>query len=130
MALCRIGDKFGVNGLRDEATAEILVAAKTALKSSSAMQFFWEFFQMSQEGVQRMRPSIIALAAEDVSKLTVSPRFHEFVANNPAATCLLVEALGKNIPKGMGNVEGQSSPGLTGRGAFRGRGRRGSRSYC
>ncbi len=128
MALCRIGDKFGVNKLRDEAVAEILLGAKEALKSSSAMRFFWEFLQMPQEAVQRMRPSIIALAAEDVNKLTVSPRFKEFVANNPAVACLLVEALGKNIPKGTGNAEDQRPPSRTGRGAFRGRGRGGYRA--
>ncbi len=125
MALCRIGDKFGVNRLRDEAGAEILLAAKEALKSSSAMRFFWEFLQMPQEGVQRMRPTVIALAAEDVNKLTVSPRFPEFVANNPTVAGLLVQALGEKIPNGVGNADGQKSPGRTGRGAFRGRGSRG-----
>ena len=127
MALCRIGDKFGVNRLRNRATAEIRVAAKMALKSSSAMQFFEEFLQMSQEGVQRMRPTIIAWVAEDVNKLTMSPHFHGFVATNPAVACHLIEALGKKIAEGMENVEDQSSLSLTGRGAFRGRGRGGYR---
>ncbi len=127
MALCRIGDKFGVNRLKDKAAAEILLAAEEALKSSSAMHFFWEFLQMPHEGVQRMRSNVVALAAEDVDKLTVLPRFHEFVANNPAVACLLVEALAKKIPKGIGNAEDQRSPSQTGRGAFRGRGRGGCR---
>jgi hypothetical protein len=97
MALLAIGDKIGMERLRDEAIADIRAGASMTLKSSNAMHFFWEFFKLPQEGAQQMRPHVMALAAEDVHKLTISPLFQDFVTANPVVVRDLVNELGNKI---------------------------------
>lgn len=118
MALCRIGDKFGVKRLGDEAIAEIRAAASMALKSSSAMQFFWDFFRLPQDGAHRLRPYMMALAADDVHKLTVSPLFQDFVAANTVFACALVKELGKKVGNAREKIGDPTHPGRRPRGVF------------
>jgi hypothetical protein len=102
MALCELSDKLGFAMLRDEALAEMRAEAGTAMESSSAMQFFWEFFRLPQEWAQHMRPQIMALATKDVHKLTRSPLFQPFVTAYPLIACDLVKQLGNKISNTKG----------------------------
>jgi hypothetical protein len=113
MALCEIGDKLGLERLRDEAITEIRAAANMALKSSSAMQFFWEFLRLPQDGVHQMRPHVMTLAAQDVHKLTLSPLFQDFVTANPVLACDLIKELGNKIGNTEGKIGGHGLNGVS-----------------
>ena len=110
MALCELGDKIGFDRLRDEALVEVQAEAGAALKSSSAMQFFWEFFRLPQEWAQQMRPHIMALATKDVHKLTKSPLFQQFVTAYPVIACDLVKQLGNKISDTKGLKDREEWP--------------------